>query len=400
MEPFASQFRPKSLDEFVGQEHLVGKNGSMRHYFDKNKFPSMIFWGPPGCGKTSLAYVISQRLGNDFFALSAVNSGKKKLLEVVKIAKLNKQYNKQTILFLDEIHRWNKAQQDALLPYVEKGIITLIGATTENPSFSLNTALLSRCSVFVFEPLSEKHILKILQNGLKNLNKENIFQQSALKKIAKVVNGDARQAINIVENAINYLEEHPKKQVIETEDLEGIINVMLHYDQSGDQHYDLISALHKSIRSSDANAALYWLTRMIEGGEDPLYIARRLIRIASEDIGISDPQALIIATSAYTACEKIGLPECDLSLAEAVVYLCNAPKDNKLYVSMNKMKDLVKKSGSLPVPLHLRNAPTKLMKELGYGKGYVYDHDVKGKKSGQQCLPDKIKNVKIWEEIE
>jgi putative ATPase len=397
-EPLASKYRPKKLEDFVGQEHLIGENGPIKKFLDTGKIPSMIFWGPPGTGKTTLAYIISLNLFYDFHKLLAVNSGKEQLRKIIKIATANKQYGKKTILFLDEIHRWNKAQQDALLPYVEKGLITLIGATTENPSFTVNTPLLSRTKVFVFKQQSEEDI----QALLKKISKAEFLDLTVGKKelaaMANLSNGDIRSGLNILEMAstiaISQKKEEEKKAKITMEILEDTIQKPIYYDKNGEEHYNIISAIHKSMRSSNPDAAAYWVGRMLSAGEDPLYIARRLLRFASEDVGNADPNALTLANNVYESCQKIGMPECEVFLIQLAIYLAKAPKDNTAYAVENLVKQDIEKYGNLPVPLHIRNAPTKLMKNIGYGKGYEYDHDLESKKSNQQCMPDKLKSRK------
>ena len=396
-EPLASKYRPKKLEDFVGQEHLIGENGPIKKFLDTEKIPSMIFWGPPGTGKTTLAYIISLNLFYDFHKLSAVNSGKEQLMKIIKIATANKQYGRKTILFLDEIHRWNKAQQDALLPYIEKGLITLIGATTENPSFTINTPLLSRTKVFVFKQQSEEDIQKLLSKIAKKEFPDLIIGKKELKTMANLVNGDIRSGLNILEMASTIAiskKKDNKKAKITMEILENTIQKPIYYDKNGEEHYNIISAIHKSMRSSNPDAAAYWVGRMLSGGEDPLYVARRLLRFASEDIGNADPNALILANNVYESCQKIGMPECEVFLIQLAIYLAKAPKDNTAYKVENLVKEDIEKYGNLPVPMHLRNAPTKLMKDLGYGKGYEYDHDLESKKSKQQCMPDKLKNRK------
>jgi len=396
-EPLASKYRPSKLDDFVGQEHLVGSNGPIRKFLKLGKVPSMIFWGPPGTGKTTLAYIISQNLYYDFYKMQAVNSGKADLRKILKVAETNQQYNKKTMLFLDEIHRWNKAQQDALLPYVEKGIITLIGATTENPSFTIISALLSRSKVFVFNQQSKDDISNLLKKIIKKEYPDYKITKKIIELIADLSNGDIRSALNILEMAVTLSEANSKemdKLVISEKEIKEVVQKPLYYDKQGEEHYNIISAIHKSMRSSNPNAAVYWIGRMLSAGEDPLYIARRMIRFASEDIGNSDPQALILANSVYEACQKIGMPECEVFLIQLAIYLSNSPKDNSAYIAELKIKEDIEAYGNLPVPLHIRNAETKLMKDIGYGKGYEYDHDLESKKSDQQCLPDKLKGKK------
>ncbi|MFA7678274.1 MAG: replication-associated recombination protein A, partial [Candidatus Dojkabacteria bacterium] len=353
------------------------------------------FWGPPGTGKTTLAHIISLDLYYDFYKLQAVTSGKNDLKEIIKIATSNQQYGKKTILFLDEIHRWNKAQQDALLPYVEKGVITLIGATTENPSFSINSPLLSRAKVFVFKQQTEEEIYGLLKEIAKKEFPDITINKKELEIMANLSNGDIRSGLNILEMAstiaISEKKEDSKAKITE-KILQNTIQKPIYYDKSGDEHFNIISAIHKSMRSSNPNAAAYWTGRMLSGGEDPLYVARRLLRFASEDVGNADPNALILANSVYEACQKVGMPECEVFLIQLAIYLSNAPKDNTAYVVENMVKEDIEKYGNLPVPLNIRNAPSKLMKELGYGKEYEYDHNLRSKKSKQQCMPDKLKN--------
>ena len=394
-EPLASKYRPKTLDDFVGQKHLVGENAPIKNFLDSGKIPSMIFWGPPGTGKTTLAYIISLNLFYDFYKLQAVNSGKDDLRKIIKLALSNQQYGKKTILFLDEIHRWNKAQQDALLPYVEKGIIILIGATTENPSFSVNSPLLSRTKVFVFKQQTEEDIYKLLNKIAKKEFPEVTINKKEMETISNLSNGDIRSGLNILEMAVTVATSEKKengKIKVTEKILQNTIQKPIYYDKNGEEHYNIISAIHKSMRSSNADATAYWIGRMLSGGEDPLFVARRLLRFASEDIGNADPNALILANSVYDACQKIGMPECEVFLIQLGKYLSNAPKDNTAYMVEGMVKEDIEKFGNLPVPLHIRNAPTKLMKELDYGKGYEYDHDLKNKKSDQQCMPDKLKN--------
>ncbi len=394
-EPLASKYRPKDLKNFVGQEHLVGQNSPIKKFLETGNIPSMIFWGPPGTGKTTLAYIISRNLYYDFHKLQAVTSGKDDLRKIIKIATSNQQYGKKTILFLDEIHRWNKAQQDALLPYVEKGVIILIGATTENPSFTVNSPLLSRTKVFVFKQQTEQDIYNLLKKIVKKEFPEVSINKKELETMANLSNGDIRSGLNILEMATTIAisqKEDDKKAKVTEKILQDTIQKPIYYDKNGEEHYNIISAIHKSMRSSNPDAAAYWVGRMLSAGEDPLYIARRLLRFASEDIGNAKPTALVLANTVYEACQKIGMPECEVFLIQLAIYLSNAPKDNTAYVIENMVKQDIEKHGNLPVPLHIRNAPTKLMKDLDYGKGYEYDHDLESKKSNQQCMPDKLKN--------
>ncbi len=396
-EPLASKYRPSSLDGFIGQEHLVGESGPIRRFLQSGNIPSMIFWGPPGTGKTTLAYIISLNLYYDFYKMQAVASGKDALRKVIKIAIANQQYNKKTVLFLDEIHRWNKAQQDALLPYVEKGIIILIGATTENPSFTINSALLSRTKVFVFNQQTEQDIENLIKDIAKKEYPDISLPKKSIEILGELANGDIRSALNILEMGATLVQAakgDKKKATLSPETLYEVVQKPLYYDKNGEEHFNIISAIHKSMRSSNPDAAIYWVERMLSSGEDPLYVARRLLRFASEDIGNADPQAVILANSVYESCQKLGMPECGVFLIQLAIYLSNAPKDNSAYVAEIKAKEDIEKFGNLPVPMNLRNAESKLMKELGYGKGYEYDHDLESKKSKQQCLPDKLKGRK------
>lgn len=388
-EPLASKYRPKNLSEFVGQDHLVGENSPIYKFIQRRKLPSMIFWGPPGTGKTTLAFIISQDIFFDFHKINAISSGKSDLLKIVKVAMNNRMYNKGTVLFIDEIHRWNKAQQDTLLPYIEKGIITLIGATTENPSFRINSALLSRAKVFTFNQHTSQDISQFISKVHKEEFRDIKVNKRIFESIGELANGDLRSGLNILEIASELGKE---KGSINEEILRSAIQKQLYYDRDGEEHYNLISALHKSLRSSNADASCYWLMRMIEGGEDPLYIARRMVRFASEDIGIADNNALILANTVYDVCTKLGLPECKVHLIHLAIYLAKSPKDNTAYRVQGEVKEDIEKYGNLQVPLHIRNAPTQLMKDLNYSKGYEYDHNLPNKKSSQQCMPDMLKN--------
>lgn len=401
--PLADRMRPDSLDDFLGQENIVGKNTLLRQAIKFDKLPSIIFWGPPGSGKTTLAFIIAKQTKSEFIQISAVSSGLKDLREVIKKAKENQKLNKSTILFIDEIHRWNKIQQDALLPYVEKGIIVLVGATTENPSFEVRSALLSRCRVFVLKQLNKSQIINIINSAIndkkKGLGKLNLkINKKTIDAIAQMSNGDARTALNVIEYAVSASPVEKKsddKNINITMELikQAFQKSHLFYDKDGEEHYNIISALHKSMRGSDVNATIYWLARMLESGEDPLYIARRIVRFASEDVGLANSRALEQAVSAYNACHFIGMPECNVILAQAAVYMAKCKKSNDLYMAYEKAAKDVEKYGNLPVPLHIRNAPTKLMGKLGHGKGYKYspDHDYKEK---QEYLPEKLKNRK------
>ncbi len=391
--PLAERMRPNDLNDFLGQDELVGEGKLLNQAIALDKVPSMILWGPPGSGKTTLAYIIAQKTKSEFKQISAVSSGLKDLREILAEAAMNQRLGRKTILFVDEIHRWNKSQQDALLPHIEKGTITLIGATTENPSFEVIGPLLSRCRVFVLKPLSKNHLVKILKRALENkengLGKLKIkIEDEVIDLIAEMSNGDARVALNVLEYASS-LSHNITKSIVK----EAFQKSSLFYDKGGEEHYNIISALHKSMRGSDADAALYWLARMLEAGEDPLYIARRLIRFASEDVGLANSQALEQAVAAYQACHFIGMPECNVVLAQAVVYLSKCKKSNDLYMAYEKAAADVKKYGNLPVPLHLRNAPTELMKNLGYGKDYKYSPNYNYKEE-QEYLPPELKGKK------
>lgn len=387
--PLAAYFRPKTLAEFVGQEKIIGESTWLTQSIKQDRVPSLIFWGPPGSGKTTLAFIIAKETKAEFYELSATSSGVKDLKLIVDRAKESKRLGVKTILFIDEIHRWNKAQQDALLPQVENGTITLIGATTENPSFAVNGALLSRLKVIVLEALTPDDLGLIIKRAAKELKIKLTKEVTAL--IARLANGDARKSLGILESAAEAVADGKPVDVQLVKDIVNKPNLL--YDKNGEEHYNLISALHKSMRGSNANAAVYYLVRMIEAGEDPLYIARRLIRFASEDIGLANNSALMLASATYDACKNTGLPECGVNLAHCVIYLAKSPKNIAAYMAYNQARAEVEKTGNLPVPLHLRNAPTKLMKELDYGKGYKYtplEDD-----SEQEYLPEKLKGRKF-----
>ena len=401
-QPLPARMRPQSIDEIVGQQHLLGPGRVLRRIIEQDAVSSMIFWGPPGVGKTTLAGVIANHTKARFINFSAVTSGIKESKEVMKEADESRRFGEKTIVFVDEIHRFNKAQQDAFLPFVEKGAIILIGATTENPSFEVNGALLSRCKVFVLKALTEEDIVTLLQRALDSPqgfgNQLVEVEEGVLPMIARFCSGDARTALSTLEMAVLNGEpagtdEHPEAVRVTREVLEQCTSrKSLLYDKSGEEHYNLISALHKSMRNSDPDAAVYWLARMLESGEDPLYIARRVVRFASEDVGLADPRALEMAVAAYQACHFIGMPECSVHLTQAVVYLSIVPKSNALDVAYMEAKRDALSQIDEPVPMQIRNAPTKLMKEVGYGKGYMYAHDYEEKITAMQCLPDNLKD--------
>ncbi len=399
--PLADRMRPRTLDEFVGQEHLIGPGKPLRTQIERDDTGSLIFWGPPGTGKTTLAQIIARMTKAEFIEFSAVLVGIKEIKQVMADAERAKQYGTRTIVFIDEIHRFNKAQQDAFLPHVEKGNIRLIGATTENPSFEIISALLSRSRVYVLKPLTEDQIVLLLKRALadeeRGLGAMKLrASEEILRKIASYSSGDARSAYNVLEVAATLARGRAGKEVGAeiTDELiqDALQRRVLLYDKAGEEHYNLISALHKSVRNSDPDAALYWLGRMLEAGEDPLYIARRVVRMAVEDIGLADPGALSLCMAARDAVDFIGMPEGNLALAQAAVYLALAPKSNALYTAYSAVQQDVEQTAAEPVPLHLRNAPTGLMKGLGYGQGYQYAHDVEGKIADMQCLPDNLRD--------
>ena len=394
-QPLAARLRPETLEEFVGQRHLLGKNRVLRRLIESDRMSSMIFWGPPGVGKTTLAHIIANQTKARFINFSAVTSGIKEIRAVMQEAEESRRFGEKTILFVDEIHRFNKAQQDAFLPYVEKGSIILIGATTENPSFEVNSALLSRCKVFVLQALTAEDVAELLRRALespKGFGSQRIeMGPDILPLIAAFANGDARMALSTLEMVVLNGDVQGDTVVVTRETLEQCISKKsLLYDKKGDEHYNIISALHKSMRNSDPDAAVYWLARMLEAGEDPLYVARRVIRFASEDVGMADPRALELAVSAYQACHFLGMPECNVHLTQAVVYMALAPKSNALYMAYEEAKKDAQAQLAEPVPLAIRNAPTALMQQLHYGEGYQYAHDAPDKLTNLQCLPDSL----------
>lgn len=399
--PLASRLRPRCLEDFVGQEHLLAPGKMLRRLISDDQISSMIFWGPPGVGKTTLAGIIAEKTRANFINFSAVTSGIKEIKEVMQRAEDSRRMGIRTVLFVDEIHRFNKAQQDAFLPFVEKGSIVLIGATTENPSFEVNAALLSRCRVFVLKALEERDLVKLIEHALQSpsgFRDQNVkMTEHQIAAVAAFANGDARTALNTLEMAVLNGEISADGITVTDAGLEQCVSrKSLLYDKSGEEHYNLISALHKSMRNSDPDAAIYWMCRMLEGGENPLYIARRLIRFASEDVGMADSHALQVAVAAYQACHFLGMPECDVHLTHAVTYLAMAPKSNALYAACEECKRDVKTKRAEPVPLWLRNAPTDLMKTLDYGKGYQYAHDAKEKLTAMQCMPESLADRKYY----
>lgn len=400
-DPLASRLRPQSLKDYVGQKHLLKEGNILYNLIEKDQVSSMVFWGPPGVGKTTLARIIAHKTKAKFINFSAVTSGIKEIKTVMNEAETARGFGLKTIVFVDEIHRFNKAQQDAFLPFVEKGSIILIGATTENPSFEINSALLSRCKVFVLKALTVEDLIELLTHALsdeRGFGHQKIkISEEMLYMIASFANGDARVALNTLEMIILNGEQVDEEVVITNEIIEQCISQKsLLYDKKGEEHYNLISALHKSMRNSDVNAAIYWLARMLEAGEDPLYVARRLVRFASEDIGMADSRALEICVAAYQSCHFLGMPECSVHLTHAVTYLSLAPKSNALYMAYETAKQDAQKMLAEPVPLQIRNAPTKLMKELDYGKDYQYAHDSADKITNMECLPESLKNRKYY----
>lgn len=401
-EPLASRMRPRNLTEFVGQTHLIGEGKLLRKMIESDNISSMVFWGPPGVGKTTLARIIAHETKSEFITFSAVTSGIKEIKKVMEDAENNKRLGIKTIVFVDEIHRFNKAQQDAFLPFVEKGSIVLIGATTENPSFEVNNALLSRCKVFVLKELSSNDILNLLKRAItdeRGFGKQKInISEENLKIIANYANGDARNALTTLDIIITNAEEDTDGTIQVSKDIieNCISKKALLYDKNGEEHYNIISALHKSMRNSDPDAAVYWLARMLEAGEDPIYIARRITRFASEDIGLADTNALNVAINVYQACHFIGMPECNVHLTEAVIYMSLAPKSNACDVAYRLAASDAKNTLAEPVPLVIRNAPTKLMKNLNYGKGYQYAHDTKDKLTNMECLPTSLKGREYY----
>ena len=404
-QPLAARLRPQTLEEFAGQKHLLGPGKVLRRLIEGDRISSMIFWGPPGVGKTTLARIIANRTKAAFIDFSAVTSGIKEIRGVMQQAESNQRFGEKTIVFVDEIHRFNKAQQDAFLPFVEKGSIILIGATTENPSFEINSALLSRCKVFVLQALTTADLVALLERALhdpRGFGSDSVeIQPEMLEQIARFANGDARSALSTLEMVVLNGDLDGDTLRVTEQTLEQCISKKsLLYDKKGEEHYNLISALHKSMRNSDPDAATYWLARMLEAGEDPLYVARRVVRFASEDVGLADPRALELAVAAYQACHFLGMPECSVHLTQAVVYMSLAPKSNALYVAYETAKKDALEQLSEPVPLVIRNGVTGLMRELDYGKGYQYAHDSEEKLTNMQCLPDSLLGRTYYEPTE
>jgi putative ATPase len=402
--PLADRMRPETMEEYVGQLHILGPGKPLRQQIERDELASMILWGPPGSGKTTLAMIVARKTKSDFVRFSAVLSGIREIKDVMAAAEKTSHYGRRTILFVDEIHRFNRAQQDAFLPYVERGDIVLIGATTENPSFEVNAALLSRTKVYMLSALSTGEVVMLLQRALhdekRGLGGEKVaISDELLRQIAVFANGDARSAYNTIEAAVAAAPRDAEGRATITERLieDAIQRKVLLYDKAGEEHFNIISALHKSVRNSDADAALYWLGRMLEAGEDPLYVARRLIRMASEDVGMADPRALEVAVAAMQAVHFVGLPEGDLALAQATVYLALAPKSNALYTGYGEVKSDAQKTVAEPVPLHLRNAVTGLMANIGYGKGYQYAHNAEEKLTDMDCLPENLRGRRYYQ---